>query len=86
MRCKSYKSKPRQILNLILKTFTPCDTYHPHTILFTTGNLQITLSSFSVQCAEKGSETVFLLSGHDQRIHLYKEASIFLSMAGQYTL
>lgn len=26
-----------------------------------------------VQCEGGGSETVFLLSGHDQRIHLYKE-------------
>lgn len=31
--------------------------------------------SVRVQCAEERSETVFLLSGHDQRIHLYKEVS-----------
>ena len=28
---------------------------------------------FRVHCGDAGSETVFLLSGHDQRIHLYKE-------------
>lgn len=26
-----------------------------------------------VQCDDGGRETVFLLSGHDQKIHLYKE-------------
>ncbi|XP_045548727.1 uncharacterized protein [Salmo salar] len=30
-----------------------------------------------VQCGDGCSETVFLLSGHDQRIHLYKENSSF---------
>lgn len=28
-----------------------------------------------VQCTDGGRETVFLLSGHDQRIHLYMEVS-----------
>lgn len=32
----------------------------------------VSLSS-RVQCDDGGRETVFLLSGHDQRIHLYKE-------------
>ncbi|XP_063344306.1 KICSTOR complex protein kaptin isoform X3 [Pelmatolapia mariae] len=41
-------------------------------------NLELQFTPFQlyhteVQCAEGGSETVFLLSGHDQRIHLYKE-------------
>ncbi|XP_042355211.1 KICSTOR complex protein kaptin isoform X2 [Plectropomus leopardus] len=41
-------------------------------------NLELQFTPFQlyhteVQCDEGGSETVFLLSGHDQRIHLYKE-------------
>lgn len=41
-------------------------------------NLELQFTPFQlyhteVQCADGGSETVFLLSGHDQRIHLYKE-------------
>ncbi|XP_036380976.1 KICSTOR complex protein kaptin [Megalops cyprinoides] len=41
-------------------------------------NLELQFTPFQlyhteVQCAGTGSETVFLLSGHDQRIHLYKE-------------
>ena len=30
-------------------------------------------SIFRVRCEGGGCETVFLLSGHDQKIHLYKE-------------
>ncbi|XP_030602158.1 KICSTOR complex protein kaptin isoform X2 [Archocentrus centrarchus] len=49
-------------------------TYIPESCL----NLELQFTPFQlyhteVQCAEGGSETVFLLSGHDQRIHLYKE-------------
>ncbi|KAJ8347953.1 hypothetical protein SKAU_G00265420 [Synaphobranchus kaupii] len=41
-------------------------------------NLELQFTPFQlyhteVQCADGYSETVFLLSGHDQRIHLYKE-------------
>ncbi|XP_044226464.1 KICSTOR complex protein kaptin [Thunnus albacares] len=41
-------------------------------------NLELQFTPFQlyhteVQCDDGGSETVFLLSGHDQRIHLYKE-------------
>ncbi|XP_075958319.1 KICSTOR complex protein kaptin [Anarhichas minor] len=41
-------------------------------------NLELQFTPFhlyhtEVQCDEGGRETVFLLSGHDQRIHLYKE-------------
>ncbi|XP_056141054.1 KICSTOR complex protein kaptin [Lampris incognitus] len=41
-------------------------------------NLELQFTPFQlyhteVQCKDGGSETVFLLSGHDQRIHLYKE-------------
>ncbi|XP_028278181.1 KICSTOR complex protein kaptin [Parambassis ranga] len=41
-------------------------------------NLELQFTPFQlyhteVQCADGSSETVFLLSGHDQRIHLYKE-------------
>ncbi|KAL0994645.1 hypothetical protein UPYG_G00125290 [Umbra pygmaea] len=41
-------------------------------------NLELQFTPFQlyhteVQCEDGGSETVFLLSGHDQRIHLYKE-------------
>uniref|UniRef100_A0A3B5AP41 Kaptin, actin binding protein n=1 Tax=Stegastes partitus TaxID=144197 RepID=A0A3B5AP41_9TELE len=41
-------------------------------------NLELQFTPFQlyhteVQCADGGSETVFLLSGHDQRIHLYHE-------------
>lgn len=41
-------------------------------------NLELQFTPFQlyhteVQCGDTGSETVFLLSGHDQRIHLYKE-------------
>ncbi|XP_022060253.1 KICSTOR complex protein kaptin [Acanthochromis polyacanthus] len=41
-------------------------------------NLELQFTPFQlyhteVQCADGGRETVFLLSGHDQRIHLYKE-------------
>ncbi|KAF7669138.1 hypothetical protein LDENG_00238380 [Lucifuga dentata] len=41
-------------------------------------NLELQFTPFQlyhteVQCDDRGSETVFLLSGHDQRIHLYKE-------------
>ncbi|XP_071762277.1 KICSTOR complex protein kaptin [Centroberyx gerrardi] len=41
-------------------------------------NLELQFTPFQlyhteVQCDGGGSETVFLLSGHDQRIHLYKE-------------
>lgn len=41
-------------------------------------NLELQFTPFQlyhteVQCVDGGSETVFLLSGHDQRIHLYKE-------------
>ncbi|KAM4619775.1 KICSTOR complex protein kaptin [Polymixia lowei] len=41
-------------------------------------NLELQFTPFQlyhteVQCGDGGSETVFLLSGHDQRIHLYKE-------------
>ncbi|KAM6907578.1 KICSTOR complex protein kaptin [Xenentodon cancila] len=41
-------------------------------------NLELQFTPFQlyhteVQLADGGSETVFLLSGHDQRIHLYKE-------------
>ncbi|KAM3868730.1 KICSTOR complex protein kaptin [Diretmus argenteus] len=41
-------------------------------------NLELQFTPFQlyhteVQSADGGSETVFLLSGHDQRIHLYKE-------------
>ncbi|KAF7205640.1 KICSTOR complex protein kaptin [Nothobranchius furzeri] len=41
-------------------------------------NLELQFTPFQlyhteVQCADGGSDTVFLLSGHDQRIHLYKE-------------
>lgn len=34
------------------------------------------LLSDRVQCDDGGRETVFLLSGHDQRIHLFKEVSL----------
>lgn len=41
-------------------------------------NLELQFTPFQlyhteVQCGDTDSETVFLLSGHDQRIHLYKE-------------
>uniref|UniRef100_A0A3Q4AT64 Uncharacterized protein n=1 Tax=Mola mola TaxID=94237 RepID=A0A3Q4AT64_MOLML len=41
-------------------------------------NLELQVTPFQlyhteVQCDDGGRETVFLLSGHDQRIHLYKE-------------
>uniref|UniRef100_A0A7N6AAC0 Kaptin (actin binding protein) n=1 Tax=Anabas testudineus TaxID=64144 RepID=A0A7N6AAC0_ANATE len=41
-------------------------------------NLELQFTPFQlyhteVQCSGESSETVFLLSGHDQRIHLYKE-------------
>ncbi|XP_069575676.1 KICSTOR complex protein kaptin isoform X1 [Brachyistius frenatus] len=41
-------------------------------------NLELQFTPFQlyhteVQCTDGGSETVFLLSGHDQKIHLYKE-------------
>ncbi|PWA22977.1 hypothetical protein CCH79_00002268 [Gambusia affinis] len=41
-------------------------------------NLELQFTPFQlyhteVQCPDEGLETVFLLSGHDQRIHLYKE-------------
>lgn len=41
-------------------------------------NLELQFTPFQlyhteVQCDDGGKETVFLLSGHDQRIHLYKE-------------
>uniref|UniRef100_UPI0037E9C62E KICSTOR complex protein kaptin n=1 Tax=Semicossyphus pulcher TaxID=241346 RepID=UPI0037E9C62E len=41
-------------------------------------NLELQFTPFQlyhteVQCEDGGRETVFLLSGHDQRIHLYKE-------------
>lgn len=41
-------------------------------------NLELQFTPFQlyhteVQCVDGGTETVFLLSGHDQRIHLYKE-------------
>ncbi|XP_037543951.1 KICSTOR complex protein kaptin [Nematolebias whitei] len=41
-------------------------------------NLELQFTPFQlyhteVHCPEGGSDTVFLLSGHDQRIHLYKE-------------
>ncbi|XP_068456843.1 KICSTOR complex protein kaptin [Clinocottus analis] len=41
-------------------------------------NLELQFTPFhlyhtEVQCDDAGRETVFLLSGHDQRIHLYKE-------------
>lgn len=41
-------------------------------------NLELQFTPFhlyhtEVQCDDRGKETVFLLSGHDQRIHLYKE-------------
>ncbi|KAG7516470.1 hypothetical protein JOB18_032331 [Solea senegalensis] len=41
-------------------------------------NLELQFTPFQlyhteVQCDDNNSETVFLLSGHDQRIHLYKE-------------
>ncbi|XP_047462131.1 KICSTOR complex protein kaptin [Mugil cephalus] len=41
-------------------------------------NLELQFTPFQlyhteVQCGDGGGETVFLLSGHDQRIHLYKE-------------
>ncbi|XP_046908100.1 KICSTOR complex protein kaptin [Hypomesus transpacificus] len=41
-------------------------------------NLELQFTPFQlyhteVHCGDAGSETVFLLSGHDQRIHLYKE-------------
>ncbi|XP_054902552.1 KICSTOR complex protein kaptin [Poeciliopsis prolifica] len=41
-------------------------------------NLELQFTPFQlyhteVQCPDEGPETVFLLSGHDQRIHLYKE-------------
>ena len=38
----------------------------------------IDTSIFRVHCEGGGRETVFLLSGHDQKIHLYKEVKTAL--------
>uniref|UniRef100_A0AAY4DKM2 KICSTOR complex protein kaptin n=1 Tax=Denticeps clupeoides TaxID=299321 RepID=A0AAY4DKM2_9TELE len=58
--------------------YEPGSEFNMESIAQSCLNLELQFTPFQlyhteVQCEDGGSETVFLLSGHDQRIHLYKE-------------
>lgn len=74
---KDSGDKATQFLNIYCD-YEPGSEFNLESIAQSCLNLELQFTPFQlyhteVQCDDGGRETVFLLSGHDQRIHLYKE-------------
>ncbi|XP_026185192.1 KICSTOR complex protein kaptin [Mastacembelus armatus] len=74
---KDSGDKATPFLNIYCE-YEPGSEFNLDSIAQSCLNLELQFTPFQlyhteVQCDDGGSETVFLLSGHDQRIHLYKE-------------
>ncbi|CAB1352300.1 unnamed protein product, partial [Coregonus sp. 'balchen'] len=81
LESKSYSERQSATLFLnIYCDYEPGSEFNLEFIAQSCLNLELQFTPFQLyhtemQCGDGCSETVFLLSGHDQRIHLYKENS-----------